>query len=86
MGALTITPLGFAAGAEVSGFDLREPLDAADRIKINEAWLRHLVLVFPQQDLTPEQQIAFARNSVNSTGTSRRRRPPCTPTTARSWC
>lgn len=62
MGALTVTPLGFAAGAEVTGIDLREPLDAADRVRINEAWLRHLVLVFPKQDLTPERQIAFAQN------------------------
>jgi len=62
MNSLTITPLGFAAGAEVSGINLREPLDAADRLRINEAWLRHLVLVFPDQDLSPEEQIAFSRN------------------------
>lgn len=62
MGSLTIAPLGFAAGAQVSGIDLREPLDAADRLRINEAWLRHLVLIFPGQDLSPEQQIAFSRN------------------------
>lgn len=62
MSALTVTPLGFAAGAEVSGIDLAKPLDAADRLRINEAWLQHLVLVFPKQDLSPEQQIAFSRN------------------------
>ncbi|MDB5415239.1 MAG: taurine dioxygenase [Rubritepida sp.] len=62
MSTLTITPLGFAAGAEVTGIDLRKPLDAADRLRINEAWLRHLVLVFPRQELTPQEQIVFARN------------------------
>lgn len=62
MSSLTIRPLGFAAGAEVTGLDLSRPLDAADRLRLNEAWLRHLVLVFPQQELTPQEQIAFARN------------------------
>jgi taurine dioxygenase len=62
MNDLNIRPLGFAAGAEVTGLDLRRPLAEADRRAINDAWLRHLVLVFPGQDLTPEQQIAFARN------------------------
>ncbi|MBL6458173.1 TauD/TfdA family dioxygenase [Belnapia sp. T6] len=62
MSNLNIRPLGFAAGAEVTGLDLCQPLAEADRGAINDAWLRHLVLVFPGQDLTPEQQIAFARN------------------------
>ena len=62
MSDLTIRPLGFAAGAEVTGLDLRRPLAEADRRAIHDAWLRHLVLVFPGQDLTAEQQIAFARN------------------------
>lgn len=60
--SLTVKPLGFAAGAEIRGIDLRRPLDAADQLRINEAWLRHLVLVFPGQELTPQEQIAFARS------------------------
>lgn len=63
MSHIDVKPLGYALGAEVSGIDLRQPLSAADRKAINEAWLRHLVLVFPgQQDLTPEEHIAFSRN------------------------
>ena len=61
MSMIEIVPLGFAAGAEVRGVDLRQPLSDADQRRINEAWLEHIVLVFPKQELTPEQQIAFSR-------------------------
>jgi taurine dioxygenase len=43
MNDLNIRPLGFAAGAEVTGLDLRRTLAEADRRAINDAWLRHLV-------------------------------------------
>lgn len=62
MNQIEITPLGFAAGAEVTGLDLREPLKPADLVRIKEAWLKHLVLVFPGQDLSPAEQIAFSRS------------------------
>ena len=62
MSQIKIAPLGFAAGAEVTGVDLSKPLSSADQSVINQAWLKHLVLVFPGQDLSPEQQIAFSRN------------------------
>jgi taurine dioxygenase len=62
MGNLRVEPLGYALGAEVTGVDLRRPLDPALRTAINEAWLRHLVLVFPGQDLSTTEQIAFARH------------------------
>ncbi|WP_422017488.1 TauD/TfdA dioxygenase family protein [Reyranella sp.] len=61
MSAINITPLGFAAGAQVTGVDLRKPLSNEDHSRIHEAWLEHIVLVFPEQDLTPEQQIEFSR-------------------------
>ena len=62
MTRMTVTPLGFAAGAEVSGLDLREPLDDLARKQILDAWHQHLVLVFPGQDLDSQQQIAFTKN------------------------
>jgi taurine dioxygenase len=63
MGHIEVRPLGYALGAEVSGIDLSQPLSAADRQTVNDAWLRHLVLVFPgQEKLTPEGHIAFSRN------------------------
>jgi len=61
MSMIKIIPLGFAAGAQVVGVDLRQPLSDADQRRINEAWLEHIVLVFPEQQLTPEEQIAFSR-------------------------
>ncbi len=48
-------------GAEVSGVDLREPLDGSVVDEIRRALLTHLVLVFRSQDLTPDQHVAFAR-------------------------
>lgn len=59
MSTITVTPLGFAAGAQVTGVDLSKPLSELQQRQINKAWLEHIVLVFPGQDLTPEQQIAF---------------------------
>lgn len=61
MSQIEITPLGFAAGAEVSGVDLSKPLEPTDRDRIYAAWLKHMVLVFPGQDLSPEQQIRVSR-------------------------
>ena len=51
----------FAAplGATVSGVDVGS-IDDQTWTQINEAFLTHHVLVFPEQDLTPEQQMAFA--------------------------
>jgi taurine dioxygenase len=58
-----ITPLGYAMGAEVTGLDLRRPLDDLTRRRLYDAWLRHVVLVFPgNEGLTPEQHIAFSAN------------------------
>ena len=48
-------------GAEVSGVDLRAPLLPATRDAILEALVEHHVLFFRNQDLIPEEQIAFAR-------------------------
>jgi taurine dioxygenase len=59
MSTITVTPLGFAAGAQITGVDLRAPLGELQQRQINKAWLEHIVLVFPGQELTPAQQIAF---------------------------
>jgi taurine dioxygenase len=61
MAALEVKPLGYALGAEVTGIDLRLPLSPGQRDEINAAWLEHLVLVFPGQDISTDQQIAFSR-------------------------
>ena len=59
MSTITVKPLGFAAGAEITGIDLARPLTELQQRQINKAWLEHIVLVFPGQELTPAQQIAF---------------------------
>jgi len=59
---MNIRPIASALGADVEGLDLRKPLDAGVRAQLVEAWQKHLVLRFRDQDLTPDQVIAFSRN------------------------
>lgn len=56
-----ITPLSGACGCEISGVDLREPLDAETLAEVMLAFQHFLVIVFRDQDLTPEQHKAFSR-------------------------
>lgn len=55
-----IEPLTPVIGAEVTGLDLRSPLDDETIAALRADWLRHLVLVFRDQDLTEAQQVRFA--------------------------
>ena len=48
-------------GAEVLGLDLNQALGDEDFARIHRAHLDHHVLVFRDQRITPEQQIAFSR-------------------------
>jgi alpha-ketoglutarate-dependent taurine dioxygenase len=56
MTALDVRPLGPHIGAEVCGVDLASELDESTVAAIRAAWLEHLVLFFPGQDLNPESQ------------------------------
>jgi alpha-ketoglutarate-dependent 2,4-dichlorophenoxyacetate dioxygenase len=47
---------------EVSGVDVGRPIDAATLAALNAAIDRHAVLIFRDQDLDDERQMAFARN------------------------
>jgi taurine dioxygenase len=58
--ALSIKPLSRALGAEVTGVDLRQPLDPADIQAINDAFDRHIVLVFREQELSEQDQLRAA--------------------------
>src|SRR5262249_5645766 len=51
-----------ALGAEIGGVDMRRPLDAATLAAIVEAWTKHLVLVFPGQDVSDAEHVAFTRH------------------------
>ena len=57
---IEIRPTSGALGAEVSGVDLADELDAAVVSDIRQAFNAHGVIFFRDQRLTPEQHIAFA--------------------------
>ncbi|MBM3646619.1 MAG: TauD/TfdA family dioxygenase [Alphaproteobacteria bacterium] len=59
--SITVTPLTTEFVAEISGIDLAQPLPAADRDAIQAAIDRYAILVFHDQKLTDDQQIAFSR-------------------------
>lgn len=59
MSNITVKPIGYALGARVEGIDLSRPISAEDHKVIKEAWTKHLVLVFPGQELAPEALIDF---------------------------
>ena len=63
--------------AEVTGLDLRQPLDAATREAVYRAFLDNQILVFRDQDLTKDQQVAFTeqfgtleRHALSNRGSS----------------
>jgi taurine dioxygenase len=61
MGQLRIRPLTPTVGAEISGLDLRKALSHEEVDAVEEALLVHGVVFFRDQDIAPEQQLAFAR-------------------------
>jgi len=60
--ALQLKPLQPQFVAEAEGFDLTEPLVAADKRAIDAGMSHYAVLIFRNQKLTPEEQLAFAQN------------------------
>jgi alpha-ketoglutarate-dependent taurine dioxygenase len=57
---LTIEPVDATFGAVVTGFRVTELDDVAFQA-LYAAWLKYALLIFPGQNLTREQQIAFAK-------------------------
>jgi taurine dioxygenase len=57
----TITPLSWHTGAELRGLDLRRPVTAAIRARLNAAFAAHSVLVFRDQQLSPAQMLEAAQ-------------------------
>jgi len=60
--SIRIRALHPVLAGEVEGIDLRAPLTPAEVTAIEAGMDRHAVLVFPGQDLSDEQQLAFSRN------------------------
>ena len=63
--SLGIEKLSPAVGAEVTGIDPREPLDAGTVAKLEAAFEEHGVLLFREAPMTPPQLTAFSRNFGN---------------------
>ncbi len=59
--ALSFRQLHPAFAAEVSGIDCREPLTAEEVAAVEAGMDRYAVLVFRDQNITDEQQLAFTR-------------------------
>jgi taurine dioxygenase len=59
--AITIRPLNPVVGAELHGLDLKQELPEHDIRAIKEALDRYQVVFFRDQDLSPEQHLAFGR-------------------------
>jgi taurine dioxygenase len=57
----SIRPLGESFAAEVVGLDIGQPLSNEDFARIRQAHLTHHVLVFRDQCITPDRQVAFSR-------------------------
>ena len=72
-----IRPLAETMAAEVIGLDLRRPFEPSTRDAVYQAFLDNQILVFRDQDLTKDEQIAFTeqfgtleRHALSNRGTS----------------
>jgi taurine dioxygenase len=54
---ITAIPLSGHIGAEIRGVDLSKPVDEATRKEVYQLWLKHLILLFRDQDLSQEKLI-----------------------------
>jgi alpha-ketoglutarate-dependent 2,4-dichlorophenoxyacetate dioxygenase len=76
--SLVITSLHPVFAGEVTGVDLTRPISREEAAAIEAGMDRYGVLVFPGQDITDAQQIAFTKNfgeleNYNTPGTVRKR-------------
>jgi taurine dioxygenase len=58
---ITPQPLSPTIGAELHGVSLAEPLDEETLAEVRRALLEYKVIFFRDQDIAPEQHVAFAR-------------------------
>lgn len=59
--AISVYPITSSFIAEIGDVDLSQPLSSSEVGEIKQAFWDYRVLIFPGQDLTEEQQLAFAR-------------------------
>lgn len=58
---VSVVPLGRHVGAEIRGIDLSREMEDATFAQVRQAFYEHAVIVFRNQKITPEQQIAFSK-------------------------
>jgi alpha-ketoglutarate-dependent 2,4-dichlorophenoxyacetate dioxygenase len=58
--AISVHPITESFAAEIGDLDLARPLDPADLAAVKAAFATYAVLIFPDQQLTQEQHLAFA--------------------------
>jgi taurine dioxygenase len=58
--AFAVRPLSPALGAEITGVDLREPIDAVLKQKLLDTWHEHQVILLRNQTLDEDAQVRFA--------------------------
>jgi taurine dioxygenase len=58
---IEVIPLSGSIGAEIRGADLSTTMSEETFLELHKVFLDHLVVMFPDQHLTPTDQIAFAR-------------------------
>jgi taurine dioxygenase len=58
--SFTVKPLSPACGAEIVGLDLSRNLPQQTIDEIRKVWNEYIVLVFRNQDITEDEQLAFA--------------------------
>ena len=56
-----VRPFAAPVGAEIVGLDISKPINAEDFARIHRAHLDHHVLVFRDQQITPQEHIDFSR-------------------------
>jgi taurine dioxygenase len=59
--SIEITPVSGALGAEIRGLNLADELDNSTMAAVRDVFFEHGVVFFMDQDLTPDQHLAFAR-------------------------
>ncbi|MDP7218380.1 MAG: TauD/TfdA family dioxygenase [Arenicellales bacterium] len=58
---IAVEPISTALGAVIQGVDCASELPQSVIDEVRAVWLKHLVVFFPDQVMTPEQQLAFSR-------------------------
>ena len=58
---LETRPLHASIGAAIHGLNLSQPLAPATVAAITDAWMKHIVLVFPNQPISDDALVAFGR-------------------------